>query len=357
MSLPSLAKRDKSADHIARRSLREHRAEARREQLDRVGRFLIDHDLAVTGANLAIVGSALSGASSALAQVFADREASGEPIDQRWLDTVMRLDPDASGKVAELERLMDRLEDSLMRFSQTTRSVKDETSDHRGALGAQIEAMEGSRGAGESDFDRVIEMSREMLARIEQAEAAMQRSQAETEALRENLAHARFEADIDHLTRLPNRRAFERRFAAASAAARDKGEKLCVAFCDVDHFKAINDTHGHEAGDRILCAIAATLAEQTSETCFVARHGGEEFVVLLYGQDKDTAWRKVEAMRRAQASKHLLDRATGQPFGRITFSAGLAEVTEDLDSRSSLARADAALYEAKKAGRDCVVSV
>jgi len=357
MSFPARAKRREPAEMVERRSLAQHRAETRREQLDTISRFLIEHDLAVTGANLALVGSALSGGSAALAQVFAEREASGEPIDQRWLDTVMRLDPDTGGKFAELERLMDRLEDSLVRFSQTTRSVQDETSDHRGALGAQIEAMADTRASGGDDVDRVLEMSRAMLARIEQAEVAMQRSQAETEALRESLALARLEADVDHLTRLPNRRAFERRFAAASAAAFAKGEKLCVAFCDVDRFKSINDTHGHDAGDRILCAIAGTLAEQASENCFVARHGGEEFVVLLYGQEKDAAWRKVDAMRRAQAGKQLLDRATGRPFGKVTFSAGVAEVTEDPDSRSALTRADAALYKAKKAGRNCVVAV
>ncbi|MEQ8411687.1 MAG: GGDEF domain-containing protein [Erythrobacter sp.] len=348
-----------------------HTPEGRRALLERVAGFVLGHDLAVTGANLALVCNALSGASVELAATFAAREAAGEPIDQRWLDSVMRLDPETGARMAELEQLMDKLDDAVMRFARTTRTAQDETSDHRGALGRQIEAMAevaradgggASRGGDrppENDpvpeFDRVIEMSRAMLTRIEQVEQAMEKSQAETKQLRENLARARMEADVDHLTRLPNRRAFERRFAAAEAQARESGAKLCVAFCDVDRFKAINDTHGHEAGDRILCAIAETLGSHASDRVFVARHGGEEFAVLLGGFDKDAAWVKLDQMRRAQADRRLVDRTSGKRFGKVTFSAGIAEVSEDPDPRSALARADAALYEAKRAGRNRVV--
>ena len=102
----------------------------------------------------------------------------------------------------------------------------------------------------------------------------MARSQDETDRLRENLAKARMEADVDHLTGLPNRRAFERRLVSAAIEARAKGEKLSLAFCDVDRFKLINDNHGHDAGDRVLCAVAATLNEHGGNACFVARHGG-----------------------------------------------------------------------------------
>ncbi|QIQ87156.1 diguanylate cyclase [Erythrobacter sp.] len=343
-----------------------HTPEGRRALLERVTAFTLDHDLAVTGTNLALICNALSGESVELAASFAAREAAGEPIDQRWLDTVVRLDPETGGRMAELEKLMDKLEYAVLRFAQTTKTAQDETSDHRGALGKQIEAMAGmapragrpGEASGEPlpEFDRVIEMSRAMLTRIEQVEQAMEKSQAETQELRENLAKARLEADVDHLTRLPNRRAFERRFAAAVEEVREKGTTLAVAFCDVDRFKSINDTYGHDAGDRILCAIAGTLGGHASDRVFVARHGGEEFAVLLHGFDKDAGWRKLEQMRRAQADKQLIDRASGKPFGKVTFSAGIAEVADLADPRSALGRADAALYEAKKAGRNRVVA-
>ncbi|WP_298471432.1 GGDEF domain-containing protein [uncultured Erythrobacter sp.] len=335
--------------------------EERRELLDRITAFIVKHDLAVTSANMAAVCGAMSGANGQLSEAFAKREIAGEPIDQRWLDTISRLDPGTNDRMSELEKLMDRLEYSLMRFTQTAKSAQDETSDGREALGAQINAIADATksieddAVGGVDMADVIELSRAMLARIEQVETAMERSQAETQELRSNLAKARIEADVDHLTKLPNRRAFERRFASAATEARDKGEPLSVAFCDVDHFKSVNDTHGHDAGDRILVAIASTLNEIANDECFVSRHGGEEFVLLFYGLDKDAAWRKLDVVRRVMARKMLMNRETGKPFGRITFSGGIAEVTEDADSRSALSRADAALYEAKSTGRNQIV--
>jgi len=345
---------DESGEEIAAASRAE---EARRALMARIGEFVESHDLAVTPSNLATICGGLSGSHPELAQAFTAREIAGEPIDQRWLDTLGRLDPDGHTRIAELEALMDQLEYSLMRFAQTARSAQSETSDHRGALGAQIEAMAdiAIAPAAAAELARVLDLSRAMLTRIEQVEAAMARSQDETDRLRENLAKARMEADVDHLTGLPNRRAFERRLVSAAIEARAKGEKLSLAFCDVDRFKLINDNHGHDAGDRVLCAVAATLNEHGGNACFVARHGGEEFVLLFYGLCKEAARLKLDTIRRAQAARHLMNRETGQPFGRVTFSGGVAEVTEDSDTRSALGRADAALYRAKQEGRNRVV--
>jgi diguanylate cyclase len=330
--------------------------EARADLLSRISDFVVRHDLPVTAQNMATICGALSGSHHELAQIFTAREIAGDPIDQRWLDTLARFDPDGHSRIAEIETLMDKLEYALVRFAQTASSAQSETSDHRGALGLQIDALAEKSIAPEtaSDLAEVLELSRTMLSRIEQAETAMARSQSETEQLRESLAKARLEADIDHLTRLPNRRAFERRLLSASLEARAKGEPLSLAFCDVDHFKMINDRHSHDAGDRVLSALAATLSEHAGDGSFVARHGGEEFVVLFYGLDKHKAALRMETIRRAQAARRLVNRDTGQGFGRITFSAGVAEVTEDTDNRGALARADAALYLAKNNGRNRV---
>jgi diguanylate cyclase len=324
-------------------------AEARRLLLDQIADFVIRHDLAVTAQNLATVCGALSGSHPELARALAARETAGQPVDQRWLDTLARLDPEGHSRIAALETLSDKLEYALMRFAQTARAAQTETSDHRGAIGAQIEALQAP-----PELDKVLGLSRAMLARIEQIEAAMARSEAETEQLRQNLARARIEADVDHLTRLPNRRAFERRLVSAAVEAQGKGEPLALAFCDVDHFKQVNDRHGHAAGDRVLCALAANFTELAGDSCFVARHGGEEFVLLFYAMGKMQAKARLDVIRRAVGARVLMNRDTGQPFGRITFSAGVAEVTEEADFRSALARADAALYRAKQDGRNRV---
>lgn len=323
--------------------------EARRELLERIGDFVARHDLDVTAANMAAICGALSGSSPELASALVQREAAGEPIDQRWLDTVARLDPDGHSRIAALETLSDKLEYALTRFAETAREAQSETSGHRGAIGEQIETLAGPDGLA-----HVIELSRAMLARIEQVEAAMARSEVEIDRLRANLAEARSEADVDHLTRLPNRRAFERQLVTAAIEARASAKPLSIAFCDVDNFKQVNDRHGHAAGDRVLCALAASFREMAGDSCFTARHGGEEFVLLFYGLDKEAAKGRLDAIRRAQAGRMLMNRDTGQPFGKITFSGGVAEVGPDADTRGALGRADAALYRAKQLGRNRV---
>ncbi|MFN3990128.1 MAG: GGDEF domain-containing protein [Erythrobacter sp.] len=330
---------------------------ARRDLLERVADFLCQHDLAATPDNLALVSAALSGSNGELASAFTARQISGAPIDQRWLDTLDRLNPASERRTAELEQLVEKFDDALMRFGQSARFAQDATSDHRGAIGAQITVLAQSAvpEGSSAEMGRLLDLSQAMLLRLEQIERAMERSRAETDELRRSLAEARMEADIDHLTSLPNRRAFERRLALAANAARSRGEPLSIAFCDVDHFKQVNDTHGHDAGDRVLKIIAASLAEHASEDCFVARHGGEEFVLLMPGCDKLAARDRVDAARRQLAARNLINRASGKPFGRITFSGGIAEVTETEDDRSALARADAALYRAKQEGRNRIV--
>jgi diguanylate cyclase len=326
-----------------------HAQAERRALLGRIGAFMDRHDLTVTPQNLATICGGLLGTQPEIASMLTAREASGEPIDQRWLDTLARFDPEGHSRIAALDTLSDKLEYALMRFAQAARAAQSETSDHRGAIGVHLEAIGAPEG-----LEQVLDLSRAMLARLEQVEAAMAKSHAETEQLRDSLAKARIEADVDHLTRLPNRRAFERRLVSAALEAQRRGEPLSLAFCDVDHFKQINDRHGHAAGDRVLCALAATLAEGAGEACFVARHGGEEFVLLFHGLAKEAARGRLDAVRRAQAARALMNRDTGEPFGKITFSAGIAEVTENTDIRSALARADAALYRAKQQGRNRV---
>jgi diguanylate cyclase len=180
----------------------------------------------------------------------------------------------------------------------------------------------------------------------------MQRSEEQTRSLRHKLEETRRSAEEDHLTGLPNRRAFDARFDAEYRAARGAAEPLCVAFCDIDHFKRVNDTHGHDAGDRVLKLVAESLAHISDDRCHVARHGGEEFVILLRDTTLAAAHDKLDALRAQLAERRLVNRATDVPFGQITFSAGIADVFACGDPRAALKAADAALYRAKQDGRN-----
>ncbi len=159
--------------------------------------------------------------------------------------------------------------------------------------------------------------------------------------------HARIEhlATRDGLTDLPNRRVFDELLNAEVNRARRDGLPFSVVVLDVDHFKAVNDTHGHQAGDVVLQGVAAGLADAVRESDLVARYGGEEFVALLRGCDVKDALDVADALRRAAV---IHDGAVP-----VTVSAGVATFpSQGGDATGVLEAADAALYDAKRGGRD-----
>ncbi|HWH15665.1 MAG TPA: diguanylate cyclase, partial [Miltoncostaeaceae bacterium] len=156
-------------------------------------------------------------------------------------------------------------------------------------------------------------------------------------------------ASTDPLTGLCNHRTFHDRLAGEVARARRHGTPLCVLVLDIDHFKAVNDAHGHHTGDRVLMEVARRLLRSVRADDVVARVGGEEFAVLLPGADE----------RRARALGDRIARAVRtDPFpevGRLTISGGVCELRRARDQEEMLRLADGALYWAKANGRDLVV--
>ncbi|WP_201830468.1 GGDEF domain-containing protein [Microvirga zambiensis] len=155
-------------------------------------------------------------------------------------------------------------------------------------------------------------------------------------------------ARTDPLTGLPNRRHILERLDEMLAA----GEAgLSLAIIDIDRFKAINDDHGHEAGDAVLGHFAAICRGLAREQDILGRMGGEEFLLLLPAACADEAFGIVERIRQGFTPARLAAGAVDLP---CTFSAGISEARPGDDRASILRRADRALYEAKSAGRNCV---
>lgn len=161
-------------------------------------------------------------------------------------------------------------------------------------------------------------------------------------------------AFTDHLTELPNRRAFMSGLERVIAHARRDGRVLCVAMCDVDFFKNINDTYGHEAGDVVLQQLGRLLMRSCREEDIVARIGGEEFAIVLVDTNLKQAHRLIERLRK-EIEQHLKVHREKNEFIHATASFGVTQMKPIEPSQSFLARADAALYQAKKSGRNCVV--
>ena len=159
-------------------------------------------------------------------------------------------------------------------------------------------------------------------------------------------------ATTDGLTGLTNHRSFQERFAGLHALAERRGGKLAVILTDIDHFKKINDTYGHPVGDAVLRRVAAIFAGRSRKVDIVARYGGEEFVIVL--PDTDGAGAEVFANKlREEIAAQTMTSDKG-PF-KITISMGIAEYPQDGQARAELIeRADQALYQCKRGGRNCV---
>lgn len=334
-------------------SAREIWLPAKRRLLGKVADFLIDHDLEVMPWTLEIAYDYVTGANPRLAQLILERIEESQAITLPWLEQVMR-EEKGDGTAEQLVALMSRLEESLDDFASTTSSARNATSEYGAALQQHVDDLEQVSRAGVV-ITELATLAKAMMHRTREIEHDLNESEQRAKALQHSLDEARRVADEDHLTGLPNRRAFEAMLDKEIAVAQEAGESLCVAFVDIDHFKRINDTHGHAAGDRVLKVVADTLSRISDARCHVARHGGEEFAVLFRALGPEKARDRLDHAREEIAERRLVNRATDMPFGRITFSGGIADVFAYTGKSEALRAADEALYAAKQSGRNQIL--
>lgn len=207
----------------------------------------------------------------------------------------------------------------------------------------------GARGAL-TTFDDITEVER---TNVKLQELLDERRLAEAEILRQN---QRLEvlATRDGLTNCYNRRALFERFKAEIESSRESGESLSCIMCDIDHFKSVNDNFGHAVGDDIIRYFAETLNSLVRTIDLVGRYGGEEFCLVLPGQDVEQAVLVAERLRQAIElnGASMLPGDTGR---LLTASFGVAAMVDRLETPDELVnRADRALYRAKTEGRNRV---
>jgi len=164
-----------------------------------------------------------------------------------------------------------------------------------------------------------------------------------------------FLAGTDSLTLLPNRRSFDESMGQLHEVAARRAQPYGILVVDLDHFKSINDRFGHSAGDTALSSMANVLRSATTESDFVFRYGGEEFVVIV-GAASEAALLAVAERIRESVAKARIVIGSGEPL-RLTTSVGatIYDGSEQVAWTAVLERADAALYTAKRGGRDRVV--
>ena len=158
-------------------------------------------------------------------------------------------------------------------------------------------------------------------------------------------------AHVDDLTGLLNRRAFMRDASALMSSTRAPDRHLCIALIDIDHFKRVNDSFGHETGDATLQHVAQTMSASLPQSTLLARLGGEEFTIMSDGDSAEELTLMCERLREAVATRLFRH---GDVVIATTISLGVTIVEPGDTVSKALSRADEALYRAKTAGRNCV---
>jgi diguanylate cyclase len=203
---------------------------------------------------------------------------------------------------------------------------------------------------------RLIQATQDMARQNQELQAQLEGSSAQVTLLRDHLQQVRNEAMQDGLTGVGNRRCFDLKLVEHSKLALETHADLCVVLIDIDHFKRFNDTYGHRVGDQVLRVVGAQLKAAANANDVPARYGGEEFALLLPGCALDKATERADQLRRALSEQYLRNKQTGECFGQVTVSIGVARYRENEALEDFMGRADKALYRAKRQGRNCVIA-
>jgi diguanylate cyclase len=313
----------------------------------RIGAFLSEQHLSPDPQHYTFAYHVLTEADGPLGRAVARWTEDGVRLSRRDIEALggsVAGIPSVAEDVHPAEGLVARTQMQVEDFADMMQQMQAETRGFGRDLAASADTL---RGAATMGADQLAQLTATMLARVRSAESRLEAATHEANELRAKLEEARDNARRDPLTGLPNRRMFEEAYGERMS----QPGGVCIAVCDVDHFKAVNDRFGHAVGDRVLKAIAETLS-LCCDGHLVARYGGEEFALLFSGVRSDKAFKTLDTARKALAAKRYRLRGADVPLGELTFSAGMTLATAGEPLTTAFGRADRLLYVAKQAGRN-----
>jgi diguanylate cyclase len=236
--------------------------------------------------------------------------------------------------------------------------AEGESTEFGRAIKATAERLEG---AGSPDDMRaaaseIVDLAERMADRQAELSRTLKETSEEVFLLRNRLEEVHRQAVTDDLTDLGNRRYFDAKLREMVEEAVQVGNDLSLVLIDIDHFKQFNDKHGHPVGDNVLKLVAGIIKSATRATDVAARIGGEEFGLILRRAAAKEAVALAERIRKTLESRELVKRGAQESLGRITVSAGVAPCVAGISVDDLFARADEALYTAKREGRNRVIT-
>lgn len=255
-----------------------------------------------------------------------------------------------------LDKVGQELDDEVLAFMGVLREHINLSSTHSQMLENVDKALPGATSIEQvrAIVQRLMSDNKKTRSEVDALNARLQNSQAQIEKLRAALIESQSLGMIDAVTQLKNRHWLQRNLPREVNAASENERPLSLIMADVDHFKKINDTFGHAVGDEILRRFSELLSKNIKAGDSAVRFGGEEFVLILPHTDLKNARDLGELIRSELENKKWMHHKTGLPIGTVTASFGIAQLQANENHDSLLERADAKLYEAKAAGRNCV---
>lgn len=257
----------------------------------------------------------------------------------------------------DFERSIDDLHDSAGRITRGLESVvaaidtlaadnaqfiKDPDSTPEGAEGDAIrDLLNGIR----KQIADVVDHGRSFETKLEDYST-------EISDLNRQLEVTKKAAMLDPITGIGNRRKFEEALKDILTHMSDFNDKVSVLLADVDKFKSVNDTLGHNVGDQVLRLVASNFVSNLKGGDVVARWGGDEFAAILPNTNIDSALSVAETVRQSIATRSLKNKETGETMGKVTMSIGVSTYRQGDNAHKLIFRADQALYEAKRLGRN-----
>lgn len=286
-------------------------------------------------------------------------EANGEAITDEHCQEIYERFLSQGKENEQVREAGDKIKATIKDVTGMVTNVKDATSKYSEALTEASGQLSGDALDQEQlqgVLQNVVSNTQNMIEQNAQLEEQLNRSSSAMEELKRDLEHARKEAMTDSLTNLANRKAFDTEIVRVKKTAEEEDLIFSLLLMDIDHFKSFNDNFGHQVGDQVLRLVAKTLKDGVKGRDVPTRYGGEEFAIILPETPLQAAINVGDQLRKAVASKDIVNRNTGEKLGRITLSGGCAEAIPGESIEDLIERADAALYTAKHNGRNQIAS-
>jgi len=316
------------------------------------------HDAAYNPVTFTVCYEHVSGMNHRLSVAFAQATQAKPRLDnddmrQLYENFVADVDTQVMQRISgELQRMMSGIQESASRTGNQADSFGTELKGLSTALvSADTESLSGV-------VQTVVVSTAQMIESTRELEKEVRVSQQEISRLKSELMRTRDDSLKDSLTGVLNRKGFDHKLSEMLAEPVAEGSSHALVMLDIDHFKTVNDTHGHVMGDRVLQALGEVLRMllSTHAGCSVARYGGEEFAILMPNTELTQALSLAEKLRAQTQAMKIRDRRTKAVVLTVTISVGVALMQAGDDATALVARADGALYQSKQNGRNRITA-